>query len=91
MKRILSLATALVLCGALGVAFAADPSAKISETCSKCHPVAKLCGKLGADKAAWTTTITRMQGKGAMVSAEEIPAWSDYLAGLSKDKAPFCK
>ncbi len=90
MKRLLFLASLLVLGLSLGVAQADDPSAQIAAACSKCHSLDRVCSKLGADTAAWTTTISRMQGKGAAVAADQIPAWAGYLASLAKAKAPFC-
>jgi hypothetical protein len=57
----------------------ADPMATlVNNVCASCHNLDRVKNKK-ADAAGWTTTVTRMQGKGAEVTEEQVPLLVDYL------------
>ncbi len=51
----------------------------VNTVCSSCHTLDRVNNKK-ADSAAWTTTVTRMRGKGADLTDEQFPLVIDYLA-----------
>lgn len=75
--------------GFAGISFAADKGANINgadlleKRCSVCHPSARpKSAKKTADQ--WASTVSRMMGKGAKLSADEKKALIDYLAKTYK-------
>jgi hypothetical protein len=57
----------------------ADPMVTlVNDVCASCHNLDRVNNKK-ADAAGWGTTVTRMQGKGADVTDEQIPLLVDYL------------
>ena len=57
----------------------ADPMATlVNDACASCHNLDRVKNKK-ADAAGWRTTVTRMQGKGAGVTDEQVPLLVDYL------------
>ena len=57
----------------------ADPMVTlVNGACAACHNLDRVKNKK-ADAAGWTTTVTRMQGKGAEVTDEQVPLLVDYL------------
>ena len=60
----------------------ADPDAVatnlVNTVCASCHTLDRVKNK-GADKDAWTTTVTRMKDKGAGLSDEQVPLVVEYL------------
>jgi cytochrome c5 len=50
----------------------------LESTCAACHNLDRVNNKKG-DKDAWTTTVTRMVGKGARLSDEDTPRLIDFL------------
>ena len=58
---------------------ALDGQALLNERCTKCHSLDRV---EAASKTAdeWKTTVARMVGKGAKLSAEEQAVLLDYLA-----------
>jgi glyoxylase-like metal-dependent hydrolase (beta-lactamase superfamily II) len=53
--------------------------AMLESTCTACHTLDRVNNKKG-DKDAWTTTVTRMMGKGAGLSDQDAPRFIDFLA-----------
>src|SRR5262249_2557686 len=57
----------------------ADPMAiLVNNACAACHNLDRVKNKK-ADADGWRTTVTRMQGKGAEVTDEQVPLLVDYL------------
>ena len=50
----------------------------VNTVCASCHSLDRVKNKVG-DKDAWTATVTRMQGKGADLTDEQVPVVADYL------------
>lgn len=50
----------------------------LESTCTACHTIDRINNKKG-DKDAWTTTVTRMVGKGARLSDQDSPRLIDFL------------
>ena len=50
----------------------------VNTVCASCHTLDRVKNKVG-DKDAWTTTVTRMQGKGADLTDEQVPVVVEYL------------
>ena len=50
----------------------------VNTVCASCHSLDRVKNKVG-DKDAWTATVTRMQGKGADLTDEQVPVVVDYL------------
>jgi photosynthetic reaction center cytochrome c subunit len=51
----------------------------VNTVCASCHTLDRVKNKM-ADKDGWTTTVTRMQGKGAGLSDEQVPVVVEFLA-----------
>lgn len=51
----------------------------LESTCTACHTLDRVNNKKG-DKDAWTTTVTRMIGKGAALSDQDAPRMIDFLS-----------
>jgi glyoxylase-like metal-dependent hydrolase (beta-lactamase superfamily II) len=51
----------------------------VNTVCASCHSLDRVNNKK-ADNVAWTTTVTRMKGKGADLTDEQVPLVIDYLA-----------
>jgi glyoxylase-like metal-dependent hydrolase (beta-lactamase superfamily II) len=69
--------------GAAAAAIAVSPEdaplqTMLESTCAACHNLDRVNNKKG-DKDAWTTTVTRMVGKGARLSDEDTPRLIDFL------------
>src|SRR5204863_414073 len=68
---------------AAGLAVPAGPDAAIvtaiNAACSSCHTLDRVENKRG-DKDDWTSTITRMKGKGAELSEEQVEQAIEYMA-----------
>jgi Photosynthetic reaction centre cytochrome C subunit len=56
----------------------AVPANLVNTVCASCHTLDRVKNKMG-DSDAWTTTVTRMQGKGADLSDQQLPLVVDYL------------
>ena len=57
----------------------ADPMVTlVNDVCASCHNLDRVNNK-EADAAGWRTTVTRMVGKGAGVTDEQVPLLVDYL------------
>jgi len=50
----------------------------VNTVCSSCHSLDRVNNKKG-DKDEWTTTVTRMQGKGADLTDAQVPLVVEYL------------
>ena len=50
----------------------------VNTVCATCHSLDRVKNKVG-DKDAWTATVTRMQGKGADLTDEQVPVVAEYL------------
>ena len=50
----------------------------VNTVCAACHSLQRVKDKM-ADKDGWTTTVTRMQTKGAALTDEQVPVVVDYL------------
>jgi glyoxylase-like metal-dependent hydrolase (beta-lactamase superfamily II) len=50
----------------------------LEASCTSCHTLDRINNKKG-DKDAWTTTVTRMMGKGASLSDSDAPRLIDFL------------
>src|SRR5262249_58309088 len=50
----------------------------VNTACAACHTLDRVKNKVG-DKDAWTTTVTRMQGKGAALTDEQVPVVVEFL------------
>jgi glyoxylase-like metal-dependent hydrolase (beta-lactamase superfamily II) len=50
----------------------------LESSCTSCHSLDRVNNKKG-DKDAWTTTVTRMMGKGASLSDQDAPKLIDFL------------
>lgn len=70
---------------------ATDMAGQVQKVCAGCHSLGLLCDKVGGDPAYWRETVARMADSGAQVASGEIRPLAEYLAGLEKAKAPFCK
>ncbi len=69
--------------GGAPVAVATGPDAAVANlvntVCASCHTLDRINNKK-ADNDAWTTTVTRMKGKGADLTDEQVPLVIEYLA-----------
>lgn len=71
---------------------AGDPANLVMTSCTACHDTKRICDGLAKkDKDAWNQTVTRMVGKGAALSSEDIPVVAGYLAALKPGSPPVCK
>ena len=50
----------------------------VNTVCASCHTLDRVKNKT-ADKDGWTTTVTRMQGKGADLTDAQVPVVVEYL------------
>ena len=50
----------------------------VNTVCASCHTLDRVNNKQ-ADKDGWTATVTRMQGKGAALTDEQVPVVAEYL------------
>ncbi len=50
----------------------------VTTVCSSCHNLDRVRNKM-ADKDGWTETVTRMQGKGAALTDEQVPVVVEFL------------
>ena len=50
----------------------------VNTVCTSCHTLDRVKNKVG-DSDAWTTTVTRMQGKGADLTDAQVPVVVEYL------------
>jgi hypothetical protein len=50
----------------------------VNTVCASCHSLDRVKNKT-ADKDGWTTTVTRMQEKGAALTDEQVPVVVDFL------------
>jgi hypothetical protein len=50
----------------------------VNTVCASCHTLDRVKNKMG-DSDAWTTTVTRMQGKGADLTDAQVPVVVEYL------------
>ena len=50
----------------------------VNTVCASCHSLQRVKDKM-ADKDGWTTTVTRMQGKGADLTDAQVPVVVEYL------------
>jgi hypothetical protein len=50
----------------------------VNTVCASCHTLDRVKNKV-ADQDGWTTTVTRMQGKGADLTDAQVPVVVDYL------------
>jgi len=50
----------------------------VNTVCASCHTLDRVNNKKG-DNAAWTATVTRMQGKGADLTDAQVPLVTAYL------------
>lgn len=74
------------------LSLAQDASQTVTTACTKCHNTQRICANLGVkDKAAWDSTVTRMMGKGAAVSAAEKPVVVDWLSAQQAGAKPVCQ
>lgn len=74
------------------VAGASDIAGVVGKACTNCHSPKRICLNLSVkDGAAWKSTVKRMIGKGAKVPSERAEEAAMYLAGQTKETAPFCK
>ncbi len=51
----------------------------VNTACSACHTLDRITNKKG-DNDAWTATVTRMKGKGADLTDQQVTAVIEYLA-----------
>ena len=51
----------------------------VNTVCASCHSLQRVKDKM-ADKDGWTATVTRMQGKGAALTDEQVPVVVEFLA-----------
>jgi cytochrome c5 len=51
----------------------------VNTACSACHTVDRIVNKKG-DNDAWTATVTRMKGKGAALTDEQVQQVIEFLA-----------
>lgn len=58
-----------------------DGATLLEERCTVCHTTDRILGA-SKDPAGWQSTIERMVGKGAKLTAEEQAVLAEYLAGL---------
>lgn len=64
---------------------AADPAGLVAARCTRCHNVSRIKAA-EHDAAGWTSTITRMRGKGARLDDSEEKAVIEFLAGGGASK-----
>lgn len=50
----------------------------VTTACSSCHNLDRVRNKVG-DSAAWTTTVTNMQKRGAALTDQQVPVVVEYL------------
>jgi len=89
-KLVLNVAAVLVFVALVILAQAPDgavPAVKgpdavaanlVNTVCVSCHTLDRVKNKM-ADKDGWTTTVTRMQGKGADLTDAQVPVVVEYL------------
>jgi len=71
---------------------AGDMGETIGRTCSACHSTKRICQNLGVKSPeAWTATVTKMIGRGAKLSADQVAGAVEYLSTTTPDQAPFCR
>lgn len=64
---------------------AADPVGLVAARCTRCHNASRIKAARH-DAAGWTSTITRMRGKGAKLDDTEEKAVVEFLAGGGASK-----
>lgn len=72
-------------------ALAADMAGDLKTACAGCHSLDMLCDNLGKDKDFWRETLVRMADLGSPLPGGGVAPVADYLVGLSKATAPFCR
>src|SRR5437667_7379854 len=89
-KLFLNVAASLLLVALVSLAQAPDGAAQgpagpdavatnlVNTVCASCHTLDRVKNKV-ADKDAWTTTVTRMMGKGAGLTDQQVPLVVEYL------------
>ena len=50
----------------------------VTTACSACHNLDRVRNKAG-DSAAWTSTVTNMQKRGAVLTDQQVPVVVEYL------------
>jgi hypothetical protein len=69
-----------------------DPGNIVLMACTACHDTQRICDALSKkDKDAWTQTVNRMVGKGAVLDKESVPQVIDFLTSLKAGSQPICK
>jgi mono/diheme cytochrome c family protein len=63
----------------------------VSEACSSCHSLTRVCGRAGQGEAYWSGTVRRMIRNGARVHSSEIDEVVSYLAGLEPGTPGLCR
>lgn len=79
MRTILAAAAVLGMSSGAALAVAVDGKALFEAKCTTCHAAGRSLSA-SKDKADWQSTVERMKGKGAKVSADEAGAIAEYLA-----------
>ncbi len=60
-----------------------DGNAILERTCTRCHTLDRVKSSK-KDISGWTTTVDRMMGKGAVLTADEKATLIEYLAATYK-------
>ena len=72
-------------------AHAADIGSTVKQSCTRCHSAKRICLNVGVKSAdGWKSTINRMLGKGAQLSASQASQAVNYLSGLKPGSGPLC-
>jgi hypothetical protein len=58
----------------------ADGQTLVLDKCVRCHTIDRVRAKTGADRTAWTVSVTRMESHGLSVTADEKARIIDFLS-----------
>lgn len=68
------------------------PLSMVQGRCAACHPLQRICSKLGfKDLDQWTATVTRMVQMGIPFTDEDIARVSQYLSELPVGDPAVCE
>ena len=84
---ILYLVTSVLVAAAHAEPLGAD---LVMSRCGTCHAVSRICNELGESQEEFLGLTKGMVKRGAKLNREEQEIVASYLAGLTRETAPFC-
>jgi cytochrome c2 len=88
----ISAALILAVCTvSLGAAATRHGEQIVRESCTSCHSLVPVCGKVGSAGPYWKKTVGRMIRNGARIHPGEVEEAAAYLAALSSENRGVCR